>query len=154
MTKEKIRGETSSNGSSSTFQDTVKKSHKSQPVETPYTTISNKTSIKVLDISKRSDSTSRYFSMYKNSCDKWSLSANDIIHIVKSSTEITGEDFHHYYDVLPCYYAGELSVNEKRVPFEINAGSFIILTYKDTTVYLGYTRNDLKKFFVIGPGID
>ena len=78
----------------------------------------------------------------------------NIEQIVRNSKEIDGQAFHHYYDVLPCYYSGKINIDGKSASYEVNAGAFTVLFFKDTSIYLGYTRNDYKKYFLVGPGTE
>jgi len=82
------------------------------------------------------------------------LGKKQIIDILKSSNEIDGQKFHHFYDVLPCHYSGKVRINNGLVSFEINAGSYTVLEFRDTSVYLGYEKNGYKKNFIVGAGID
>lgn len=120
----------------------------------PYMRIDQKTKIEVQTFAKSIDVSSKFFSKYSDGCAGWNLDKNEIVSILKSSIEIDGQEYHNYYDVLPCYCSGQVKINDKLVSYEINAGSFITLFFKDTSIYLGYKGNDYKKYFLLGPGID
>lgn len=119
-----------------------------------YSKISPKTAIKILSVNKSIDTTSRFLELYKKKCNAWTLKKNDIANIFLSSKEIDGQELHHYYDVLPCHYFGKATIDGKLASYELNAGAFLVLFYKDTSIYLGYKKDDYKKYFLTGPGIE
>jgi hypothetical protein len=119
-----------------------------------YTKIDQNTKIEVQTVKKSIDTASKFFSKYSNKCTDWNLNKDEILKILKSSTEIDGQEFHNYYDVLPCYFSGEVNISNQLASYEINAGAFVTIFFKDTSIYLGYKRNDYKKYFLLGPGID
>lgn len=117
------------------------------------TQLYRKRKISILSIEKKIDSTSDFYEDYNLRCSKWILSKTDATMILQVSKEINGSDFHDYYDVLPCYYTGKAHIDGKVAFYEINAGSFSVLRYKDTSIYLGYNKDDDKKYFLVSPGI-
>lgn len=110
--------------------------------------------IKILSVKKVCDTNSKYLDRYAESCKKWNLTKEDVVNILLSSEKISGHEAHYFYGILPCSYKGDLIINEKRAKFIINAGALSEIKYSDTTIFYGYKKNDYKKYFVIGPGID
>lgn len=119
-----------------------------------YTKITPKTIIKILTQKKEFDTASKFLKVYKERCNSWSLTKSDILNILYSSNEIDGQEFQYYYDILPCYYSGKINVNGKLASYIINAGSSTIIIYRDSSIYLGYKKDDYKKYFLLKPGID
>jgi hypothetical protein len=130
------------------------KSVKADVAKSAYTKVTKKAVIKILSIDKVNDTASRFWKSYAERCYNWNLEDKDILDIVLSSKEIDGHEFHHFYDVLPCHYSGTLDINGKSVLYEVNAGAFTTLHYRDTSIYLGYKNPEYKKYFIIGPGIE
>lgn len=122
--------------------------------DSSYTKITQKAVIEVQTAIRKIDTNSKFLKLYSDRCGAWKLSQKDILQIVRDSKEIDGQEFHHYYDVLPCYYSGKINIDGRSASYEINAGAFTTLFFKDTTVYLGYKRKDYKTFFLVGPGTD
>jgi hypothetical protein len=120
--------------------------------DSPYTKITEKSIIEIQTGNKKFDTTSKFLKLYSDRCDAWKLSKKDILQIVRNSKEMDGQEFHHYYDVLPCYYSGKIDIDGKSASYEINGGAFTTLFFKDTSVYLGYKGKDYKRYFLVGPG--
>jgi hypothetical protein len=116
--------------------------------------INESSAIKILSLYKTLDTNSRFLRMYKQKCGGWKLTDKDIAHIIQSSTAIDGPEFHHFYAVLPCNYSGDLMIDGMTGSFQINGGSFSILFFDDTTVYLGYKNPDYPKYFLVPPGTE
>lgn len=93
--------------------------------------------IQILSASKQLDTTLSYYRMDTAKCKNWELSKNDILHIFKFSKQISGTEWDLNYEVLPCSYKGEFIIGSKKGRYEVNAASFVILIFKDTTIYLG-----------------
>jgi hypothetical protein len=126
----------------------------STSADSPYSQLNLKRKVEVLSIEKQIDSTSNFFEDYNLRCSKWVLNKTDATKILQISKVLDGSEFHDYYDVLPCYYAGKANIDGKLVSFKINAGSFSVLLFKDTSIYLGYNLKDNKKYFLVSPGIE
>ncbi|HLG39061.1 MAG TPA: hypothetical protein VI461_05305 [Chitinophagaceae bacterium] len=119
--------------------------------------ISNKVRIEVLSINKFMDSAHanvNSFKIDKIKCSEWSLSKENIKTIISVSEAIDSHELHYMYDVYPCYFIGEITVNGKHAGYTINAGAFSIIEFKDTSLILGYKKPDYKKYFLLGPGIE
>jgi hypothetical protein len=149
-----IQSQVTNPDSTHTTADTVKKPERDIQSKSPYIRFTKKTPIDILDIKKEFDTTSNFFKSYKEKCDSWKLTKQDALNIFLSSTEIDGQEFHHYYDVLPCYYSGEINIDGKLASYKINAGAFTTIFFKDTSIYLGYKKGDYKKYFLVGSGVD
>lgn len=110
--------------------------------------------IKILSSSKKIDSTSNFLKKYGGQCNGWRINSTEIRDILLHSKKIDGHEFHYFYDVLPCSYVGRMNFNGKVAAFELNAGSFAIITYRDTSIYLGYDGSKYKKRFLSHPGFN
>lgn len=126
----------------------------STETDSSYTQLNPKRKVEILSIEKKIDSTSNFFEDYNLRCSKWILSKTDATMILQVSKVIDGSEFHDYYDVLPCYYMGKVNIDGKIASYKINAGSFSVLIFKDTSIYLGYNNKDDKKYFLVSPGIE
>lgn len=111
-----------------------------------------KAKIEILTLRKTFDSSSLFLKKYGDRCIQWNLSKQDISNIFSESKNMDGHEFHHYYDVLPCYFEGEARLENKLINYQINAGAFMILSFQDTTLYFGYEGG--KYNFLSHPGID
>jgi hypothetical protein len=108
---------------------------------------------KIISCQKMLNENSRFYSEYFNKCEMWNLNENDIADILQKSEVIDGQKFSYYFDVLPCYYYGEVVINDSiNVKFEINAGSSSTIVLSDTSYLMGYYGN--KKYFILKPGLD
>lgn len=81
-------------------------------------------------------------------CDKWDLNKTNIEKILKASKPISTHEWHYLYDVIPCYYYGEVKINKQVFSYSINAGSFINISNADTGFLLGCTDKKLEKYFL------
>lgn len=45
---------------------------------------------------------------------------------------------------------GMVKIDGREAKCSINAGAFLNITYKDTTLFLGYKSKDFKKYFISG----
>jgi hypothetical protein len=118
-------------------------------------TITNRSKIEIATATKYFDSTSAYFDRSNEICSKWNLSKENIKKILLTSEDIdAGREFHDFYDVFPCSYKGTIIVDGKRAKYMINAGAFCRIEFKDTAFLMGYKKEDHKKYFLLGPGIE
>ena len=117
----------------------------------------NKSSdIRILSLYKEYDSSS---STYKESTsdismkdyNNWYLNKENISDIIKSSKKISGTELDLSYLVLPFWYKGEFLMNNIKGNFKINAASFTILIFKDTSMYLGSSLKSKYKYFLVHP---
>lgn len=115
------------------------------------------TSIQILSFSKEydpnsstDDSTTSTMKDYNN----WILNKKDILNILKSGIPISGTEWDFNYEVLPFWYKGEFLINDNREKYKINAASFVILTFKDSTVYLGCPQKSSQKYFLAPPNLE
>lgn len=121
--------------------------------ESPYVKITSSTVLEVLQFSKAIDSNANFLPNYAQACDKWTLTAQKIEQILRTSKEIAGSEWHYLYSDLPCSYTGTVNINGKLAAFSINAGAVTTLAFKDTSVWLGYAKPDFKKYFLEGQDI-
>ena len=83
-----------------------------------------------------------------NMCQGWGIPQALIPTIVKDCKEISGEDWHHLFSVLPCTVTGQLSQNGQIYKFEINGGSWIYIFCKEKTILLGNFKTENEKYFI------
>lgn len=114
--------------------------------------IANKSSKLILKYFNKSfDSTVRTQEKDKMACANWSLTKEDIRQIFKNSKSISGTEWDLSYVVLPCFYSGEVELNDKKGKYELNAGSYAILKFSDTAIYLGFSSGSISKKFLSPP---
>ncbi len=105
--------------------------------------------IRILTATKQSDTNSVHFSLDSATCKNWYLSKKDILQIFKFCKQISGTEWDLSYEVLPCSYEGEFIAGGKKGRYEINAASFVILVFRDKTIYLGCNLGD--RYFLSHP---
>lgn len=109
--------------------------------------------VKIMTYEKVLDRKSKFFSKYQDRCSSWQLSKEQIEEILLRSKHIDGQEFSYLFSVLPCYYKGEVIVNDSiKLTFEMNAGSYTSLYNSNVSFRLGYYED--KKFFIESPGIE
>jgi hypothetical protein len=86
--------------------------------------------------------------------NKWQLSKNDIVRILKSGRSISTTDLDYNYLNLPFVYKGIFSIDGKTRAYEINASSFFSINYRDTSVYFGCNSKTEYKYFLAHPFVD
>jgi hypothetical protein len=106
--------------------------------------------IEVLTAEKVADSSSIHYPSYKSTYLNWQLTKEDIKTIIKLSEEIDGAEWHYFYLDLPFYYKGNAIIDGKEARYKVNAGATTVLFFADTTIMLGYKKDDFKKYFVEG----
>ena len=84
-------------------------------------------------------------------CETWTLNVKDIEKIIKESETISGPDWHHLFDHLPCSITGQLKQTNRTYGFQLNAGSWLTVMNNDTTIYFGYFKQDGDKLFMSTP---
>lgn len=105
-------------------------------------------SVTILSFEKVVNSQSAFYNMYASGCEGWFLNEEQIKEIIHESKPIDGFTFSYFFDVLPCEYVGKLITNDScKMDFTINAGSYILVSNNDTSMYLGYYGNE--KYFII-----
>ena len=107
--------------------------------------------IKLEGMQKSIDSTSNFWSEYAAKCNSWNLSKDAVIKIIQSRKKITKFDFNYFYDVIPCSYEGEVVISNKRFHYQINGGSFLILSTGNIYLYYGCYNQQTKRFFIVPP---
>lgn len=109
---------------------------------------------RILSAKKIYDTNSKYWDEFSEKCTQWNLTKQDMVNILLSSLKVNGHEAHYYYENLPCSYRGELIINKKKARFIINAGALSEIKFNDTTIFYGYKKNDFKRYFILGPGMD
>lgn len=122
-----------------------------QAPDLPYTRLTANLNLKIDSLRKQVDSTSTFFKQYAKQVAAWKLTAPEIKTILLASEEIDGHEFHYKYNVLPCFYTGQIILDRKRAFFELNAGAHCTIFFKDSTIHLGYKRADAENHFLSGP---
>jgi hypothetical protein len=80
-------------------------------------------------------------------CSGWSISEKNLYKIIRHSKPIGGTEWDLSFDYLPCVIKGQLKQKGRLYDFEINAGSWLYLKSKDTTViWSDYNSADRKYF--------
>ena len=85
------------------------------------------------------------------SCKGWIISHKNLSNIIHNSKRISGTEWDLTFAVLPCIITGKLKQNKQIFKFEINAGSWIYIISKKTTIILGDYKKSDEKFFLIQP---
>ncbi len=81
-------------------------------------------------------------------CNNWLLSLPQISELISQLTPLSGEDWHHLFEHLPCQVVGELDQDGVSYSFSINGGSWSTVTSKDTTIYFGDVTGRFKSSFI------
>lgn len=84
-------------------------------------------------------------------CKNWALNSQNIEQIIKDSEPISGPDWHHLFDHLPCSITGQLKQENRTFEFQINGGSWLTIKNNDSTTYFGYFKLNGDKLFVSQP---
>ena len=106
----------------------------------PFTILSSKR-----EITKQSSATDTV------TCKGWTISHKNLSNIIHNSKRINGTEWDLTFEVLPCIITGKLRQNKQIFKFEINAGSWIYIISKKTTIILGDYKKSDEKFFIIRP---
>lgn len=131
--------------------DTLKIEKADIPVKKNF--FSKVVNVKISSFEKVIDEKSNFYVDYIDKCDKWEITEEKAVEILKASKIIDGHEFHYYFSVLPCSYNGKAIINDTiEASFEMNSGSYTTLIFADTAYYLGYYGK--KKYFIVKPGID
>lgn len=94
--------------------------------------------------------TSNNDTSFSNECRNWKLVEKDALDIIKSSDTISAHEKNYLFNTLPCEYSGTLRMKDKYYNFIINAGSYVVIFNKDSTLYLGYFKKG-KSYFISPP---
>lgn len=106
-------------------------------------------SVRILSLEKKQragDDSDQYI----NKCRSWSLTATDIIKLLKYFRPMSSEEQYLIYLVMPCEMIGEMEIDHVKYQFWINAGSTLTLKKGDTTFYFGCSDPHCKKYFLAG----
>ena len=110
---------------------------------TNQTTVKSETPI-IFDLQKGFKITSNQKIIDKNifdevqlTCGNWNLEKQDLKKIMQSMKSIRGEEWHHLFGHLACEINGELIQNQNVFKYSINAGSWMSVYTKDTTLWFG-----------------
>jgi len=85
---------------------------------------------------------------YTKNCRNWTLTEQSIIKIFRMVKPITRHEFNYQFYVLPCEVKGVAIIDKRKVPFLINAGSYVKLFGSDTTLIFGCKEKRCKEFFL------
>lgn len=81
---------------------------------------------------------------------KWTLDTTQIKSILKGFKPVNGPDIHYRYLTFYPQMSGEVTINGKVYRMNINAGSYFILTNKDTSYLFGDETKRFRKLFLTG----
>jgi hypothetical protein len=109
----------------------------------------NLNTFEILDIKKNSNYPSS--DNDTTQCLSWTLSISDIKIIIKDSRQINGPEWHHLFGHFPCDIKGHLKQNNEDFEFHINAGSWLTVNSKDTSIYYGSFDPKYKHLFLGQP---
>jgi hypothetical protein len=84
-------------------------------------------------------------------CNGWTLTASEIHAIIKQSEVISGPEWHHQFDHLPCAISGQLKQRSTTFDFQINGGSWLTITCGYSTQRFGYLKTDNEALFISSP---
>ena len=84
-------------------------------------------------------------------CNGWTLTTSEIHAIIKESEVISGPEWHHQFDHLPCSILGQLKQRSTTFDFQINGGSWLTITCGDSTQRFGYLKTDSESLFISAP---
>lgn len=107
----------------------------------------------ILEFCRDIDTTSFGESDISGQCTAWHMDTATARMIIRNTVPISGEEWHHEYDVLPCSYYGRLLIGDKLVGFSINAGGTVSLSFSDTSVALGCRGEDCQQYFLRGRAV-
>lgn len=74
---------------------------------------------------------------YNNICNDWTIDSTTAATLLPNFKPINGQDWHYFYDVLPCEVTGSLLVSGVEYNFSINAGSYLVLYNSQNNFYYG-----------------
>lgn len=81
-------------------------------------------------------------------CNNWLLTVPQLYQLIGTLEPISGEDWHHLFDHLPCQIIGEIDQNGASFCFVVNGGSWVSVTSADTSVYFGDLNGRFKDLFI------
>jgi hypothetical protein len=84
-------------------------------------------------------------------CNGWTLTTSEIHAIINASEMISGPEWHHHFDHLPCSISGQLKQHGTTFDFQINGGSWLTITSGDSTERFGYLKADSEGLFISVP---
>lgn len=105
-------------------------------------------------ISKLTSNNYSSSSMDTTICEDWSLSDTQIKTIIKGSQSITGPEWHHQFDHLPCSISGKIIQNEQEYEYSINGGAWFMIHVKDTSFIFGSFNTENNKYFLSEPWVE
>jgi len=86
-------------------------------------------------------------------CKGWTISKKQLHQIIRNSTSISGTTWDLAFGFHSCIISGELLQVQQKFEFELNAGSWMYIRCRDTTLLLGdYNKGD-RKYFLSSPEI-
>ncbi len=81
-------------------------------------------------------------------CDNWLLTIPQVDELLGQLEPISGEDWHHLFEHLPCQIFGQVDQRGVSYCFSINGGSWATVTSHDTTLYFGDLKGEYKNLFL------
>ncbi|MCB0695950.1 MAG: YdcF family protein [Chitinophagaceae bacterium] len=111
----------------------------------------NKNGTAILNISISSKNRSIDSATYNGICGTWTMDSLTASKLLNHFKPIDGQQWHYFYDVLPCEVSGRLKTGDTEYAFSINAGSYLVLYNQQTNFYYGYVGDSCKKYFLSPP---
>jgi hypothetical protein len=84
-------------------------------------------------------------------CTKWKLTKNQIEQIIKHSNAINGTELDLAFENLACILTGQLLQGEEKFNYNLNAGSWMYISCRDTTLIFGNDVKADRKYFLSPP---
>ena len=81
-------------------------------------------------------------------CHNWLLTAPQLQELIYKLDPISGEDWHHLFEHLPCQIIGEIDQNGAPYCFAANGGSWVSISSSDTTLYFGDLQGRFRERFI------
>jgi len=81
-------------------------------------------------------------------CTNWIVpSKTELMTIIKSFYELSGDEWHDCYGDWSCGIEGKIFFQSKEYNYRLDAGGWIILFNKNEQIYFGCKNPDCKKYF-------
>lgn len=84
-------------------------------------------------------------------CADWMLSAAEAKRIISACQPISGSEWHHLFDHLPCQFKGTIVQNTAEYSYSINGGSWLTISSSDTTWTFGNYQKEYEHYFLSAP---
>lgn len=89
---------------------------------------------------------------YLSRCKKWNLDSATIVKLLRNSKPLDGIGWDLAYSHLECKLYSHIKVSGKSFLLEVNAGSWLELTSKDTSYFFIPKDKSFDKYFILHAG--